>query len=52
VRGLTLTIKMCAGQVGSLLPHAACRMPHVAVPAVMTGHLAPIRRGDGWPDSR
>ena len=31
----TLTVKMCAGQVGSLLPHAV-------VPAVMAGHLIPL----------
>jgi len=35
VRGKTLIFAMCAGQVGSLLPH-------VVVPAVMVGHLIPL----------
>ncbi len=35
MRGGALTVKMCAGQVGSLLPHAV-------VPAVMTRHLIPL----------
>jgi len=39
VRGLTLTVKMCAGQVGSRLPHAV--VPHAVVP-----HAACRRAGD------
>lgn len=35
MQGPALTVKMCAGQVGSLLPHAV-------VPAVMAAHLIPL----------
>ena len=35
MQGSALTVKMCAGQVGSLLPHAV-------VPAVMAAHLIPL----------
>ena len=35
MQGHALTVKMCAGQVGSLLPHAV-------VPAVMAAHLIPL----------
>jgi predicted MFS family arabinose efflux permease len=35
MRGRTLIVAMCAGQVG-------CLLPHVVVPAVMVGHLIPL----------